>query len=85
MSYINEKEQAMAATSTMTIRMGADEKSLINDYAKTFGMTASEFVRTAVLEHIEDELDLRDWYAAKAEFDADPTTYTADEIAKKYL
>ena len=29
----------MAATSTMTIRMGADEKSLINDYAKTFGMT----------------------------------------------
>lgn len=50
----------MAATSTMTIRMGADEKSLINDYAKTFGMTASEFVRTAVLEHIEDELDLRD-------------------------
>ena len=31
----------MAATSTMTIRMGADEKSLINDYAKTFGMTAS--------------------------------------------
>ena len=64
---------------------GADEKSLINDYAKTFGMTASEFVRTAVLEHIEDELDLRDWYAAKAEFDADPTIYTADEIAKKYL
>ena len=75
----------MAATSTMTIRMGADEKSLINDYAKTFGMTASEFVRTAVLEHIEDELDLRDWYVAKAEFDADPTTYTAGEIAKKYL
>ena len=71
----------MAATSTMTIRMGADEKSLINDYAKTFGMTASAFVLTAVLEHLEDELDLRDWYAD----DADPTTYTADEIAKKYL
>ena len=40
MSYTDEKEQAMAATSTMTIRIGADEKSLINDYAKTFGMTA---------------------------------------------
>ena len=75
----------MAVTSTMTIRMGANEKALINDYAKTFGMTASEFVRTAVLERIEDELDLRDWYAAKAEFDADPTTYTADESARKYL
>lgn len=75
----------MAATSTMTIRMGADEKSLINDYAKTFGMTASEFVRTVVLERVEDELDLRDWYAAKAEFDADPVVLTADEIAKKYL
>lgn len=75
----------MAATSTMTIRMGVDEKSLINDYAKTFGMTASEFVRTVVLERVEDELDLRDWYAAKAEFDADSVVLTADEIAKKYL
>lgn len=73
------------ATSTMTIRMGSDEKSLINDYAKTFGMSASEFVRTAVLDRIEDELDLRAWYEAKAEFDADPVTFSADEIARKYL
>ena len=72
-------------TSTMTIRLGSDEKALIGDYAKTFGMSASEFIRTAVLERIEDELDLRTWYEAKAEFDEDPITFSADEIAKKYL
>ncbi len=72
-------------TATMTIRLNESEKSLISDYAKTFGVSASEFVRTAVIERIEDELDLRDWYEAKAEYDADPVTFSADEIAKKYL
>ncbi len=72
-------------TATMTIRLNEAEKTLISDYAKTFGVSASEFVRTAVIERIEDELDLRDWYSAKAEYDADPVTYSADEIAKKYL
>lgn len=72
-------------TATMTIRLNESEKSLISDYAKTFGVSASEFVRTAVIERIEDDLDLRDWYEAKAEYDADPVTFSADEIAKKYL
>lgn len=75
----------MAASTTLTVRMGVEERSLIGDYAKTFGMTASEFVRRAVLDRIEDELDLRDWYAAKAEFDADPEMISADEIARKFL
>ena len=75
----------MSATTTLTVRMGSDERALVGDYAKTFGMTASEFVRKAVLDRIEDELDLRDWYAAKAEFDADPEIISADKIARKYL
>ncbi len=48
-------------------------------------MSISEFVRTAALSRIEDELDLVVWEDAKRELDADPTTLTADEVAAKYL
>lgn len=73
------------SSSTMTIRLDSTEKTLISDYAKTFGKTVSEFVRDSVLEKIEDELDLQDWYKAKEEFDSDPVVISSDEIAKKYL
>lgn len=70
---------------TMTVRLGQQEKALIADYAKTFGTTASDFMRRSALERIEDEIDLRAWEDAKTEFDADPETIPATEIAKKYL
>lgn len=73
------------ASSTMTFRVNDAEKALINDYATAFGMSASEFVRTSTLDRIENELDLKAWKSAKAEFDADPVTISADEIARKYL
>ena len=70
---------------TMTVRLDSAEKSLISDYATAFGTSVSEFVRTTVLERIEDELDLKAWERAKAEFDADPQTISAAQIAEKYL
>lgn len=73
------------SSTTMTIRMDEDEKRLISDYAKVFGISASEFVRRSALERIEDELDLKAWRDAKAEFDADPVEIPASEIARKYL
>jgi uncharacterized protein (DUF1778 family) len=73
------------ATTTVTLRLAASEKQVLADYAKTFGMSISEFVRTAALSRIEDELDLVAWEEAKRELDADPKTLTADEVAAKYL
>lgn len=73
------------ASATMTIRLESDEKALISDYATAFGQSVSEFMRKAALERIEDELDLKVWREAKAEFDADSVTLTAGEIAEKYL
>ncbi len=72
-------------SSTMTIRLESEEKSLITSYAAAFDTSVSEFMRRAALERIEDELDLKAWHEAKAEFDADPVTYSASEIAEKYL
>lgn len=73
------------ASTTMTIRMDGSEKALISNYAAAFGMPASEFMRKAALEHIEDELDLKAWEEAKAEFESDPVAISAAEIARKYL
>lgn len=73
------------ASATMTIRLDSAEKNLISDYAAAFGISVSEFMRKAALERIEDELDLKAWEEAKAEFDRDPVTISAAEIAKKYL
>lgn len=72
-------------SATMTIRLDASEKSLISDYAQAFGTSVSEFMRRCALERIEDEFDLKAWNEAKAEFDRDPTTFSAAEMAEKYL
>ena len=73
------------ASTTMTIRMDDAEKELSADYARAFGTSASDFMRRCALEKIEDELDLEAWREAKEEFDADPVTIPAAEIARKYL
>lgn len=73
------------ASATMTVRLDECEKALISDYAKTFGTSTSDFMRRTVLERIEDDLDLKAWENAKAEFDADPVIIPASEIAKKYV
>ena len=73
------------ATATMTIRLDAQDKELISAYAAAFGQSTSEFMRTAALERIEDELDLKAWEQAKAEFEVDPQTISAAEVARKYL
>lgn len=73
------------ASVTMTIRMDENEKKLINDYAKTYGTTVSDFMRHCALERIEDELDLQTWKEAKAEFEKDPVMISSEEIARKYL
>ncbi|MCZ0857428.1 type II toxin-antitoxin system RelB family antitoxin [Actinomyces israelii] len=72
-------------TASITLRLDAREKAIIQDYASTFGQSLSEFMRTAALQRIEDETDLQAWCEARTELDADPQVRTADEMARKYL
>lgn len=48
-------------TASITLRLDAREKAIIQDYASTFGQSLSEFMRTAALQRIEDETDLQAW------------------------
>lgn len=72
-------------STTITIRLEGEEKALIFDYVAAFGISVSEFTRRITLGHLEDELNLQSWEAAKAEFEAGPETISSAEIAKKYL
>ena len=73
------------STSTITVRLNSAEKQLISDYARTFGVSVSEFVRETTLRRIEAELDLVAWEQAKAEFEADPQMMPAADVTSEYL
>jgi uncharacterized protein (DUF1778 family) len=79
------KEVSHMASTTISIRLDEREKALIADYAGIFGQSLSEFMRQAAIERMEDELDLEIAIKAKAEYDADPISYPAEEIEAKYL
>ena len=67
---------------TMTLRISDEDSRLIKDFAKLHGISASEFMRCAALEKIEDELDVRAAEKAYAEYLADPVTYSHEEMGR---
>jgi Uncharacterized protein conserved in bacteria len=69
---------------TFTMRLDDSQKTLIAEYAAIHGKSMAEFMLDAALDIIEDATDLRDWKAAKAEFDKDPVTYSNDEIMQEF-
>ena len=68
---------------TISLRLNEADGALIRRYAEIHGLTVSEMIRQSVLERIEDEFDLQVYHAAKATFDADPETFTLDEVEKE--
>ncbi len=69
---------------TITIRLSEHENSLIKDFAALQGENVSSLIRRLVLERIEDELDLKTYYAAMADYEADPDkkTYSFEEVKR---
>jgi RHH-type rel operon transcriptional repressor/antitoxin RelB len=67
---------------TVTVRLSNDDKNLITSYAQTKGVSVSDLVREAVLERIEDEIDLELYRQAMDEFRKNPVTYSFEEVAK---
>lgn len=67
---------------TLTLRVSDEDSQLIRDFAKLHGVSVSEYIRSTVMEHIEDEIDLEAYRRAKAEFEANPVTYSQDEVER---
>lgn len=68
---------------TVSLRLNDEDSEIIRAYASMNGISMSELFRKAVLEHIEDELDIKAYEEAMAEYRADPVTYSLEEVAKE--
>ena len=68
---------------TISLRLNDNDTNLIKSYAEMNGLTISELFRKSVLERIEDELDLKAYEKAMAEYKANPVTYSLEEVAKE--
>ena len=68
---------------TISLRLNESDTMLFKKYAKLNGITVSELVRRSVIEHIEDEYDLKAYEEAMAEFKKNPVTYSLDEVEKE--
>ncbi len=67
---------------TYTLAMDAADEAFIKDYTARENISVSDFLRRTVKEKIEDMKDLALYEKAMAEYKADPTTYTHEEVGK---
>ncbi len=65
---------------TISLRLSEQDAALFKKYAEIKNITVSELVRQAVMECIEDELDLQAFEKALAEHKENPITYSHDEV-----
>ncbi|WP_042407227.1 type II toxin-antitoxin system RelB family antitoxin [Corynebacterium jeddahense] len=65
----------------LKIRLSSEEAPLLAEFARSEGMTVSEFARTAIMEKVEDLQDVEELRAA-LESDSGER-FTADEICRE--
>lgn len=69
--------------SIIQARISDEEKDLIMQYLKTKNISVSDLIRKAIIEKIEDEIDLKLYKKAMEDFKKNPITYTLEEIKKE--
>ncbi|WP_214694103.1 type II toxin-antitoxin system RelB family antitoxin [Exiguobacterium sp. s160] len=68
---------------TISVRLDEEDARLIREYAKTKNLTLSTLVRDAVLERIEDELDLKLYHEAMKVHKKQPEAISFDDMMKE--
>ncbi|MPM71326.1 hypothetical protein SDC9_118290 [bioreactor metagenome] len=68
---------------TISLRMDEEDEKLIKEYAKTKNITVSSLIRNAVLEKIEDEIDMDLYHIAMKQHIANPQVVSFDEMMKE--
>ena len=68
---------------TRAWRMDEEDEKLIKEYAKTKNITVSSLFRNAVLEKIEDEIDMDLYHIAMKQHIANPQVVSFDEMMKE--
>ena len=68
---------------SISLRLNEVDTNIIKSYASMRGLSVSELIRRIVMEHIEEEFDLKEYEKAYAEYKKDPVTYTLDEVVEE--
>ena len=68
--------------SIIQARISGEEETLIKQYAKTKNISISDLIRNAVMEKIEDEIDLKLYEQTMAEHMKNPQTHSFEEVWK---
>jgi hypothetical protein len=68
---------------TISVRLNDADTKLIKTYAEMNNISLSDLIRIAVLEKIEDEYDLKCYEKSLEEYNANPETFTLDEVKKE--
>ena len=68
---------------TISIRLNDEDTMLFKKYATMNGLSVSELIRLSVIEHIEDEYDLKTYEKVIEEYKNNPVTYSLDEVKKE--
>ena len=69
---------------SITMRVSDEEKKLIQQFADFYGVSVSDFIRTAVIERIEDEYDIKAYNKAMEEYNKNPKTFSLQEVIDDY-
>ena len=68
---------------TYTFELNEADRKFAEAYVEEIGLTLGEFAKETMLEAIEDIMDARAADKAWAEYEADPVTYTHEEVGKR--
>ncbi len=70
---------------TYTFEVDERDRNFLEAYAEETGESVGEMAKNVLLEHVEDVMDLRAAEKAWAEYEADPVTYTLDEVESEII
>lgn len=69
--------------SIIQARLTGTEEKLVMQYVKVNNISVSDLIRKSVIEKIEDEIDLKLYEEAMADFKKNPVTYTLEEVKRE--
>ena len=68
---------------TYSFEVDERDKNFLEAYAEETGESVGEMAKNVLLEHVEDIMDVRAADLAMAEYEADPVTYSHEEVGRR--
>ena len=70
---------------TVSFDLSAEDTKFVDAWKAGRSVNVADIARQLLLDRIEDEMDLRAYREARAEYETGPVTYSLDEVEKELL